>query len=51
MVATMIGIGPHEMTTWGWIAMVGLSAFWTIVAIVTVVVVARILGSSGRGRV
>lgn len=46
----MIGIGPHEMTTWGWIAMVGLSVVWAVVAVATVIVVARLLGPFGRGR-
>ncbi|GIU94175.1 MAG: hypothetical protein KatS3mg012_0632 [Gaiellaceae bacterium] len=48
MVASMIGLGPHEMTPWLWAYSVGLVVFFAALAAASIYVALRVTADSPR---
>ena len=48
MIASMIGLGPHEMTAWLWAFSIGLTAALGVVAAVSFSLALRLTSRSGR---
>ena len=48
MVASMIGLGPHELTAWLWAFSVGLTAALVVHAALSFAVALRVTSRAGR---
>lgn len=48
MVASMIGLGTHEMTPWLWALSLGLTASFALLAALSFVMALRVTSRAGR---
>ena len=42
LVASMIGLGPHDMTGWAWVYMTLITVFWAVGAVAAVYIAVRL---------
>lgn len=48
MLASMIGVGPHDMSGWAWFLMALMTVFWLIVAVAAVYIAVAVTRDRDR---
>lgn len=49
MIASMIGLGPHDMGGWAWVLMTLMTVFWLVVAVAAVFIAVAATRERGSG--
>lgn len=49
MIASMIGLGPHDMGGWAWFLMTLMTVFWLVVAVAAVFIAVAATRDRERG--
>jgi hypothetical protein len=49
MIASMIGLGPHDMGGWAWLLMALMTVFWLVVAVAAVLIAVAAARDRERG--